>query len=410
MIGVILAAGKGTRMHLKEKGRSKCMLPVEGEPLLIRKIRQIADSGCVRKLILVVREEDKEIRETIGSFWNNVPVTYVIQDKKRPGLVNALYSVPEYESWRDETVLVNLGDEYYGSLDYHNLAESHMQEGADLTAVLVPTLDESKICNNYTAELEIGGRIRGAKEKPDCPFNQYIGCGTLVIRGKILVDFAQRMKAVRPFAEFDGLELTDWINVAVREERICRAYLYEGLYCNLNTDEDYRYLSALAGERGIREFIYGDFLYLSVSEDYAGNLGTVRNQLLEVMAEYELPRRIWFVRDGKLPDLRFRRCESDCEYTEAGNWLEQALCQVWKDLLQVSQVGIYDNFFHLGGNYTMAKRLVSQIRSRLRIRVPVSRILIAEPTVHQIACNIKKYLEGSENENFAGTEFRVSLL
>ena len=69
-----------------------------------------------------------------------------------------------------------------------------------------------------------------------------------------------------------------------------------------------------------------------------------------------------------------------------------------------------DNFFHLGGNYTMALQLVREIRCRLHMRIPVSCILVAEPTVRRIAQNVETYFERPGYETFTDTEHGVSLL
>jgi NDP-sugar pyrophosphorylase family protein len=61
MQGVILAAGKGSRLQPITLTRSKAMAPVVGQPLVERVMDSLSQNG-VRDFILVVHEQDEEIR------------------------------------------------------------------------------------------------------------------------------------------------------------------------------------------------------------------------------------------------------------------------------------------------------------------------------------------------------------
>ncbi|MDE9499016.1 amino acid adenylation domain-containing protein [Xenorhabdus bovienii] len=63
---------------------------------------------------------------------------------------------------------------------------------------------------------------------------------------------------------------------------------------------------------------------------------------------------------------------------------EQQLCQIWQELLKLSQVGIHDNFFALGGHSLLAVQITTAIKETLADGFTV-RQLFENPTIAQIA-------------------------
>ncbi len=66
---------------------------------------------------------------------------------------------------------------------------------------------------------------------------------------------------------------------------------------------------------------------------------------------------------------------------------ETAVAQIWSELLGVERLGIHDNFFELGGHSLLATQVVSRLRDRLGVEVPV-RTLFEEPTVAGLAARL----------------------
>lgn len=67
--------------------------------------------------------------------------------------------------------------------------------------------------------------------------------------------------------------------------------------------------------------------------------------------------------------------------------VEKSLVDLWCQLLGRKQVGIHDNFFELGGHSLLATQLISRIRDRFQVEIPL-RSLFETPTIAQLAQKI----------------------
>jgi acyl carrier protein len=64
--------------------------------------------------------------------------------------------------------------------------------------------------------------------------------------------------------------------------------------------------------------------------------------------------------------------------------LEIVLTELWREVLPVEAIGVHDDFFALGGHSLLATRLISRIRDRLDIEVPLV-ALFEGPTIAKLA-------------------------
>src|SRR5205807_1504533 len=75
------------------------------------------------------------------------------------------------------------------------------------------------------------------------------------------------------------------------------------------------------------------------------------------------------------------RCAEPRDATERGGAV------LWRETLGVERVGAWDDFFELGGHSLMATRLVSRLRDRFGVEVPID-AFFAAPTVAGLARQI----------------------
>jgi amino acid adenylation domain-containing protein len=70
------------------------------------------------------------------------------------------------------------------------------------------------------------------------------------------------------------------------------------------------------------------------------------------------------------------------------NSTEEMIATIWKEVLKLEQVGIYDNFFDLGGNSLLATRINSRLRQTFELDLPL-RSIFEKPTIVAIAEHIQ---------------------
>ena len=105
MQAIILAAGMGKRLGELTKGNTKCMVKVNGTPLIDRVMSQLSQQP-LEKVIIVVGYKGQELKEYLGQEYNGMPIQYIenpIYDK-----TNNIYtlSLAKEEMQQDDTLLI----------------------------------------------------------------------------------------------------------------------------------------------------------------------------------------------------------------------------------------------------------------------------------------------------------------
>lgn len=75
-------------------------------------------------------------------------------------------------------------------------------------------------------------------------------------------------------------------------------------------------------------------------------------------------------------------------YVAPRNALEETLAIIWKNLLKVEKVGIYDPFFDLGGHSLLATRMISKIREAFNVEIAL-RLIFENNTIALLAPKIE---------------------
>ncbi len=85
-----------------------------------------------------------------------------------------------------------------------------------------------------------------------------------------------------------------------------------------------------------------------------------------------------------LPDPHFDRAAQAGELVAARTASERQLVEIWREILDVEEIGIHDNFFALGGHSLLAVRLFAQIEEKLGVPLPLAS-LFQSATIAELA-------------------------
>jgi acyl carrier protein len=67
---------------------------------------------------------------------------------------------------------------------------------------------------------------------------------------------------------------------------------------------------------------------------------------------------------------------------------EQAIAEVWRDVLGIERIGIHDNFFDIGGHSLLAVRVITKLDKRIGIRLNQANMVLQ--TLEQLAAECAK--------------------
>ena len=79
-------------------------------------------------------------------------------------------------------------------------------------------------------------------------------------------------------------------------------------------------------------------------------------------------------------------------YTAPTNELEEKIAKIWQEVLGIEQVGIYDNFYEMGGDSLIATQLASRLQARFPVELTLHDLLLQALTVAKQAEMIEALL------------------
>jgi glucose-1-phosphate thymidylyltransferase len=199
MKGIILAAGKGTRLYPISYPISKILLPVYNKPMIYYPLSTLMLAG-IRDILIITNKDDQEnFKKTLGDGSRfGVNITYEVQYEQR-GIADAFIIAEDFIA--GDRVALILGDNIYHGACTRNLLEkaSRNNEGCTVFVYEVPDPERFGV-----AELDPNNNVISLEEKPPSPKSNYAVTGLYFYDGSVC-GFAKELKP----SKRGELEITD---------------------------------------------------------------------------------------------------------------------------------------------------------------------------------------------------------
>ncbi len=210
MKGIILAAGKGTRLYPMTRPVCKPLLPVYDKPLIYYSVSVLMEAG-IRDLLVIVPPGEEHVFQALlgdGSQWG-ISITYAVQLVPR-GIADAMLVGAEFVG--QDSVCLVLGDnifyqEGFGAVLKQAVAHNH---GATVFGYYVEDPRPFGV-----VEFDADGKALSIEEKPQHPKSHYIIPGLYFYDNQV-IDIARNLK---PSARGE-LEITDVNLEYLRREQL----------------------------------------------------------------------------------------------------------------------------------------------------------------------------------------------
>lgn len=224
MKGIILAAGKGSRLYPMTRPICKPLLPVYDKPMIYYPLAVLMQAGVRDIMIIIPPGEEGPFYRLLGNGARfGVNITYQVQEVAR-GIADALLIGEQFVD--GDRVCLVLGDNIFHSLDFENYLSQALehQAGACVFGFYVPDPRAFGV-----VEFDESGAAVSIEEKPRFPKSNYIIPG-LYFYDNSVMEIAHRLK---PSARGE-LEITD-VNLE---------YLRRGALHVVKLDRDFVWLDA----------------------------------------------------------------------------------------------------------------------------------------------------------------------
>ena len=208
MKGIILAAGKGTRLYPITHCICKPLLPVYDKPMIYYPLALLLEMGITDILLIVPPEDEEAFRNLLGSGENfGARLTYIKQYEKR-GIADAFLLGENFIA--GDRVCLALGDNIF----FGGGMRDKLLEARDSTAgatVFGCYMDDPRPFG--VVEFDENGRVISIEEKPKNPKSNYIIPGLYFYDSRV----CEIAKKVKPSARGE-LEITSVNNAYLAED------------------------------------------------------------------------------------------------------------------------------------------------------------------------------------------------
>ena len=198
MKGIILAAGKGTRLYPMTRPVCKPLLPVYDKPLIYYSVSVLMEAG-IREILVIVPPGEEHVFQALlgdGSQWG-ISITYAVQLVPR-GIADAMLVGAEFVG--QDSVCLVLGDNIFYQEGFAAVLKQAVAHNHGATVFGYYVEDPRPF---GVVEFDADGKALSIEEKPQHPKSNYCITGLYFYDNRVV----EMAKQVKPSARGE-LEIT----------------------------------------------------------------------------------------------------------------------------------------------------------------------------------------------------------
>jgi NDP-sugar pyrophosphorylase family protein len=230
-IGVIPAAGRGLRLTPYTEDTPKVLFEIGGVTLLERNIVLFRDKLKLKKIYIILGHLGHQISDKFGDGSGlGIELHYVNCEDPSRGLAEGLLVLKDLIN---QPFIMSLGDELYLNSNHECLLD-FAEEEFDAVCAYKLTGDVNQIKQNYSIEMS-DGKITRLVEKPQIVENNFLGCGTFILKP----DIFSLIESTVPSSRSRKIEFIDTLNKLVNNNGLVLPMALKGEYKNINYSADF---------------------------------------------------------------------------------------------------------------------------------------------------------------------------
>jgi dTDP-glucose pyrophosphorylase len=205
--GIVLAAGKGTRMQPFSESYPKPLLPVCNKPVVQYQLEIMRELG-ICNVIMLIGHKGYEIAKTFGDGAQlGLHIRYVEQTS----MLGIAHAVRQLEPHVNQPFLLFLGDIFFKPGDMSEMFSIFEGQGGGAVLATKEENNPEAIRKNYALTLNSEGFVTRVIEKPRHTTNRLKGVGLYLFD----LSFFDAIRRTPRSAMRDEYELTDAIQVYI---------------------------------------------------------------------------------------------------------------------------------------------------------------------------------------------------